>query len=170
VCVGPALAVGLALRVHRSGWAPLSLGVLEACVGAGATVGALATLRWRARNPARTGLLVLVGQAGAVAMLGVASYPSLVAATCVIGVTAGIASAQLSGAFQAVVAGSYLGRMSSISRLGDDVLMPFAMTGFGALAAGTGLGAACLLTGALFAALVLWSAARLAGVEEHLVD
>ena len=36
----------------------------------------------------------------------------------------GIASTLLSAVFAATVEGSYLGRMSSIVRLGDDVLMP----------------------------------------------
>ncbi|MGZ4468719.1 MAG: MFS transporter [Nocardioidaceae bacterium] len=158
--VGPALAVGVALHVHASGWGATTLGLSEAAVGVGAGLGAAATLRWRAPNPFRTGLLVLVGQAAAIAVLGFTSRPALLLAAAVIGVTAGVASAQLSGAFQALVDPSYLGRMGALTSLGDDVLMPVAMAGFGALAASAGLPAACLVTGALFAMLVLWSATR----------
>lgn len=164
--VGPALAVGLALRVHSAGWSSTSLGVFEACVGVGAALGALATFRWHSRNPARTGLLILVAQAAAIATLGLGSYAALVAATTTIGITAGLASAQLSGAFQAMVDGEYLGRMSSVTALGDDVLMPFAMMAFGALTAGLSLTSACVITGCLFAVLVLWSASR-PGITGH---
>jgi len=38
--------------------------------------------------------------------------------------------------------------------------MPAAMTGFGALVAAIALGPACLVVGCLFAALVIWSSAR----------
>ena len=117
-------------------------------------------MRWRPDRPARTGLLLLVGQAAACAVVGVAPYVGVAAAMLVIGVTAGLASALLSGAFQRTVDGPYLGRTSSILSLGDHALMPLAMTGFGALAAAAGLGVACAVTGAGFAALVLWSASR----------
>jgi hypothetical protein len=39
--------------------------------------------------------------------------------------------------------------------------MPLAMTGFGAMVWLAGIGLACGLLGAVFAALVIWSAARL---------
>ena len=158
--VGPALGVGVALHVHRSGWSSTTLGICDAAVGVGAVLGATATLRWRAANPARTGLLMLVVQAAAIATIGFASRPALLLACAVIGVTAGAASAQLSGAFQALIDVEYLGRMSSLTSLGDDVLMPVAMTAFGALAASTALPLACVVTGVLFAALVTWSATR----------
>ena len=72
---------------------------------------------------------MLVGQAAAIAVIGVAGRPLLFAATTVIGVTAGLASAQLSGAFQQLVDPAYLGRMGAVTSLGDDVLMPVAMVG-----------------------------------------
>jgi hypothetical protein len=103
---------------------------------------------------------MLVVQAAAIATIGFASRPALLLACAVIGVTAGVASAQLSGAFQALIDVEYLGRMSSLTSLGDDVLMPVAMTAFGALAASTALPLACVVTGVLFAALVTWSATR----------
>ena len=54
-----------------------------------------------------------------------------------IGITAGLASALLSGAFQRTIEPSYLGRTGSMLMLSDDAFMPLAMTGFGALAAVT---------------------------------
>jgi arginine exporter protein ArgO len=77
-----------------------------------------------------------------------------------IGLTAGLASAFLSGAFQRTIAAAYLGRTGSMVMLSDQALMPLAMTGFGALAAVTDIVTACALVGAAFAALVTWSAAR----------
>ena len=78
----------------------------------------------------------------------------------VIGVTAGLASAFLSGAFQRTIEPAYLGRTGSMVMLSDQALMPLAMTGFGALAALTDLVTACAVVGPAFAALVLWSASR----------
>lgn len=158
--VSPVIAVGLALRTSNEGWGAGSLGLFEACIGAGATVGAISALRWRPARPARTGLVLLVGQAAACAVVGMASYAGIVAAMLTIGVTAGLASALLSGAFQRAVDSAFLGRTGSILGLGDSVFMPLAMTGFGALAAGASLQTACVLTGVVFAALVLWSASR----------
>jgi MFS family permease len=158
--VGPSTAVGLALRVQSQHWGAASLGVLEAAIGAGAAVGAVAAVRWSPRRPARTGLLILVGQAAACAAVGVADRPVLLAAMLLVGVTAGLASAFCSGAFQRAVDGAYQGRTGSLISLGDNVLMPVAMTAYGALAAGAGLPLTAALTGAAFAALVLWSASR----------
>ena len=89
--------------------------------------------------------------------------PLLFVATTVIGVTAGLASTQLSGAFQQLVDPAYLGRMGAVTSLGDDVLMPVAMVGFGALVGGAGLPVTCLVTGLGFVALVAWALARLRG-------
>jgi MFS family permease len=165
--VGPALAVGVALHVHASGWGATTLGLSDAAVGVGAGLGAAATLRLRADNPARAGLLVLVLQAAGIGVLGLTDRTGLLLTAGVIGVTAGVASAQLSGAFQMIVDPAFLGRMSALTSLGDDVLMPVAMAGFGALAGGAGLPLTCAVTGALFAALVLWGAAGLgSGAEE----
>ncbi|MDX6371694.1 MAG: hypothetical protein QOD98_682 [Nocardioidaceae bacterium] len=163
--VGPALAVGVTLHVHRSGWGAATVGVADALVGVGAAVGALFAIRFRSSQPARTGLLMLVGQAAAIAVIGVANLPVLLVATTVIGITAGLASAQLSGAFQQLVDPAYLGRMGAVTSLGDDVLMPAAMVGFGALVGGAGLPVTCLVTGLAFVALVTWALARLRGAQ-----
>jgi hypothetical protein len=122
-------------------------------------------IRFRSSRPARTGLLMLLGQAAAITVIGVANRPVLLAAATVVGVTAGLASAQLSGAFQQLVDPAYLGRVGAVTSLGDDVLMPLAMVGFGALVGGVGLPATCLVTGLGFVALVLWALVRLRGAQ-----
>jgi hypothetical protein len=83
------------------------------------------------------------------------------AGVLVVGVTAGLASAFLSGAFQALVEPAYLGRTSALTSLADDALMPVAMAGFGALAGLTSVAGACLVAGTAMALLCGWSAARL---------
>jgi len=163
--VGPALAVGVTVHVHRSGWGAATVGVADALVGVGAAAGALVAIRFRSSRPARTGLLMLVGQAVAIALIGVSDRPLLLAATTVIGVTAGLASTQLSGAFQQLVDPAYLGRMGAVTSLGDDVLMPVAMVGFGALVGVAGMPVTCLVTGLGFVVLVGWALARLSGAR-----
>lgn len=159
--VGPALAVGLPLRVHHAHWTSATLGLADALVGAGAAAGALTAIRLRPANPARAGLLILIGQAAAIALIGVATRPLLLLATTTIGVTAGLASAQLSGAFQQAIDPSYVGRMNALTTLGDDAIMPAALAGFGALAATAGAATTCLAAGGAFTALAVWAAARL---------
>jgi hypothetical protein len=53
--------------------------------------------------------------------------------------------------------------MGALTSLGDDVLMPAAMVGFGALVVGAGLPVTCLATGLGFVALVSWALLRLRG-------
>ena len=159
--VSPALSVGLALRASGEGWGAGTLGLLEAGVGLGAAAGALTATRWRPPRPAVTGLLVLVVQGAAIVVLGVGPRWVTAAGVLVVGVTAGLASAFLSGAFQSLVAPQYLGRTSALTSLADDALMPVAMAGFGALAGATSVAGACLVAGAGMALLCGWSAARL---------
>ncbi len=166
--VEPVIAVGLTLRTHNAGWGATSLGVFTACIGAGAAAGSVAAVRWRPVHPARTGLLLLIPQAIACALIGSADYPGVIAATVVIGITAGLASALLSGAFQATVDTDYLGRTSSILELGDQALMPVAMSLFGAIAAAGTVTLACAVAGTAFAIMVTWSATRLnKGIHEQ---
>lgn len=164
--VSPALSVGLALRVLQQGWGAPTLGLLEACVGLGAAAGALTATRWRPARPARTGMLILVAQGAGIAILGVGPPAVAAAGVLLIGMTAGLASAMLSGAFQATVAPEYLGRAASLTSLVDDALMPAAMAGFGALAGATSISVACLLAGAAMATLCLWSSTHL-GAAPH---
>ncbi|WP_336645363.1 MFS transporter [Microbacterium sp. USHLN186] len=135
LAVGPALAIGLALQARHNGWGAASVGLFEALVGAGAMIGALAVVRRRPRHEAIGAFWSLVVQGFGIVLLGVGA-PGVVGVGCVIiGLTAGFASVLLGATFAATVAPDYLGRMSSITRLGDDCLMPVAMAAFGALAA-----------------------------------
>lgn len=161
LCVGPVLAVGLVQRVHLSGWGSAALGWFQACSGICAALGAVVAMRWKPRQPARTGLLVLILQAVGCVMIGVVPHLAVFVAMALIGGTAGLASAYLSGAFQQTVEPAYLGRTSSIVSLSDEALMPVAMTAFGALVSATGLAAACAVLGAGFALLMVWSAVRM---------
>lgn len=80
---------------------------------------------------------------------------TVAAAAFVIGVTAGYASVLLSATFAATVDTAYLGRMSSITRLGDDCLMPLAMAMFGVLASATALWVPFALFGGAMTALMI---------------
>lgn len=134
LAVGPALAIGLALQATEHGWGAGAVGVFEALVGGGAMLGALIVVRWRPRHEAVGAFWALLVQGLGIIALG-AGHPILVGAGCiVIGLTAGFASVLLGATFAATVAPDYLGRMSSITRLGDDCLMPLAMALFGILA------------------------------------
>ena len=120
----PAETIGLALRAQEEGWGSASVWVFLALLGAGAAVGAVAVMQWPPRRSATTSFGCLVVQGVAIVMLGVGPAPLVGVAAALIGLTAGIASTLLSAVFAATVTGSDLGRMSSIIRLGDDVLMP----------------------------------------------
>jgi hypothetical protein len=161
LCVGPVLSVGLVQRVHLDGWGPAALGWFQACSGVCAAAGAIVAMRWKPRRPARAGLLLLIVQAVGCVMIGSVPRLAVFVAMGMIGATAGLASALLSGAFQQTIDPAFLGRTSSIVSLSDEALMPLAMTGFGALISLTSVPAACALLGAAFAALMVWSASRL---------
>lgn len=134
LAVGPALAIGLPLQATAHGWGAGAVGIFEALVGGGAMVGALVVMRWRPRREAIGGFRALVVQGIGIVLVGVGS-PIVVGLGCLlIGLTAGFASVLLGATFAATIAPDYLGRMSSLTRLGDDCLMPLAMALFGLLA------------------------------------
>lgn len=135
LAVGPALAIGLALQATQQGWGAAAVGLFEALVGGGAMIGALLVVRWRPRREAIGAFWALVVQGVGIALLGVGSPLTVGAGCLLIGLTAGFASVLLGATFAATIEPQYLGRMSSITRLGDDCLMPLAMAAFGALAA-----------------------------------
>jgi MFS family permease len=137
LAVGPALGIGVALRASAEGWGPQAAGLLQAMVGLGAAIGAMAVLRWRPRYEARAGFCVLIVQGLGIVAAGLGGVWPTGAACMLIGMTAGYASVLLSATFAGTVDPAYLGRMGSITRLGDDCLMPIAMAAFGALAAVT---------------------------------
>lgn len=139
LAVGPAAGIGLALRAHDEGWGAQAVGVFEALLGLGAALGAVCVARWRPRREALGGFWALVVQGAAIVALGVGPVWTVGAAAFLIGCTAGFASVLLSATFSATVDTAYLGRMGSLTRLGDDCLMPLAMAGFGALAGATAL-------------------------------
>ena len=95
-------------------------------------------------------------QGVAIVLLGVGPRWLTGAAAFAIGVTAGVASVLLSAVFQATVDGAYFGRMAAMQRLGDDVLMPAAMAGFGALATVASLPVAFAAYGGAMALLMAW--------------
>lgn len=156
LAVTPALALGVPLLAHGEGWGARAVGLLEALVGAGATLGALAMLRWRPAFPARVGFGFLVVQGVAIPAIGLGVWWLSALACFTIGVTAGVASALLGSVFMATVDETYLGRMVSIQRLGDDVFMPVAMVGFGALAGATSVSVAFAVFGGTMGLLMFW--------------
>ena len=154
--VGPAEGVGLALRARAEGWGAGSVGVCLALRGGGAALGSVVMVRWAPRREAAAGFLWLAVQGVAIVLLGVGPRWLTGAAAFAIGVTAGVASVLLSAVFQATVDGAYLGRMSALQRLGDDVLMPAAMAGFGALATVSTIPVAFAVYGGAMALLMVW--------------
>lgn len=160
IFVSPVLAVGVALRVHSAGWPALWLGMTDGALGVGGAIGALTGIRWRPDKPAFTGFLLLAVQGGAAAAIGIPSRGAIIVAAGIVGLTAGAASAMLSGAFQSTIAPEYLGRVGSLNNLTDQALMPLAMALFGVAAGKIGISATAGLAGAAMTALVLWSASR----------
>jgi MFS family permease len=159
--VGPALAVGMALRVSDQQWGAHTLGVLEACVGAGAAAGALGAARSKTTRPALVGFVILVLQGLGIAGIGFGGRLFVGVAAVFVGITAGAASTYLSALFLLTVDREYLGRAQSVVGLADDGLMPVAMVGFGFLAALTGVTVACVTAGAGMSLLCAWSARRM---------
>ncbi|CAH0152987.1 Enterobactin exporter EntS [Microbacterium sp. Bi98] len=155
LAVGPAVGIGLALRAHDEGWGAPAVGLFEALLGLGAAIGAVSVARWRPRREARAGFRALMLQGLAIVALGWGPAWSVGVAAFAIGATAGYASVLLSATFSATVDTAYLGRMSSITRLGDDCLMPLAMAAFGLLASTTALWVPfALFGGAMTASMV----------------
>lgn len=155
LAVGPAVGIGLALRAYEQGWGASAVGIFEGLLGLGAALGAITVAKWRPRHEARAGFWALVMQGIAIIGMGFGPAWSVAAASFAIGATAGYASVLLGSTFAATVDPSYLGRMGSITRLGDDVFMPLAMAAFGALATVTALWVPFALYGAAMAALMI---------------
>lgn len=156
----PALTLGVPLLVSGAGWSAHWLGAAEAAFAVGAIVGSVGAMARRPERLAAGGFVALVVQGGSIAMLAVPDQRVLLAATGLLGVTAGLASVWISAAFIATVDPGYLGRVSSVTTLGDLLLLPVATPLYGALAGATGLGAAAVCFGTAMAALCLWLASR----------
>ena len=160
VFVTPVAGLGVALRVNGSGWGPHWLGIADGCLAAGAIVGSMVAIRWQPTYGAAAAFRVLVVQGVAIACVGFGWRPSLVLAMAVLGFTAGVASVWLSAAFIRVIEPSHLGRVSSVSSLGDMTLMPLSVPALGAIAGVTSVLAATAMFGLSMSALCLWFATR----------
>lgn len=160
VFVVPVTGLGVALRVTGSGWGAHWLGIADGCLAAGAILGSVVAIRWQPTYGAVAAFRVLIVQGGAIAGVGIGWRPSLVAAMAVLGCTAGVASVWLSAAFIRVIEPSHLGRVSSVTSLGDMTLMPLSVPALGAVAGATSVLTATAAFGLSMSALCLWFATR----------
>lgn len=160
VFVSPVMAVGLALRVSESRWGSGWLGAAESTFAAGAIVGSLLAVRWSDGQLARRGFAVLVLQGVGLARVGVPVQGWVLTSMGLIGVTAGLGSVWLGGLFQRIIPADRLGRASSVSQLGDQLLIPATMPLFGMLAARSTVLVATMAFGAAMSVLSLFFATR----------
>jgi MFS family permease len=160
VFVTPVTGLGVALRVSASGWGAGWLGVADAALAAGAIVGSVVAIRWQPTYGAAAGFRMLVVQGIAIAAVGVGYRPVLVLAMAVLGFTAGAASVWLSAAFLRAIDASHLGRVSSVSSLGDMILIPLSVPAFGAVVHASDVLTAALVFGLAMALLCAWFASR----------
>jgi MFS transporter, DHA3 family, macrolide efflux protein len=160
VFVTPVTGLGVALRVSGSGWGAHWLGIADACLAAGAIVGSVAGIRWQPTYGASTAFRMLVVQGLAIAAVGVGWRPALVLAMTVLGFTAGAASVWLSAAFIRAIDPSHLGRVSSVTSLGDMTLMPLSVPALGAVVHATSVLTATLVFGLAMSVLCAWFATR----------
>jgi MFS transporter, DHA3 family, macrolide efflux protein len=160
VFVTPVTGLGVALRVSGSGWGAHWLGVADACLAAGAILGSVAAIRWQPAYGAASAFRMLVVQGLAIAGVGIGWRPSLVVSMVVLGFTAGSASVWLSAAFIRAIDPAHLGRVSSVTSLGDMTLMPLSVPALGAVVRATSVMVATLVFGLAMAALCAWFATR----------
>lgn len=160
VFVTPVAGLGVALRVSGSGWGAHWLGIADACLAAGAIVGSVVGIRWQPAYGAAAGFRVLVVQGLAIACVGIGWRPALVLAMAVLGFTAGAASVWLSAAFMRAIDASHLGRVSSVTSLGDMTLTPLSVPALGAVVHATNVLTATLVFGLAMSALCAWFATR----------
>lgn len=157
VFVAPVTGVGVALRVHSSRWPSTWLGAADATFAVCAIVGSVLAMRHRRGRAAVRGFAALVAQGAALAVVGVDSQAVLLLAMAAVGVTAGLASVWIGSTFQRMVRGDQLGRVSSLSQLGDQLLVPAMTPAFGVLTGVAGLlpaTASCGIAMAVMSALV----------------
>ncbi|WP_158607585.1 MFS transporter [Flexivirga caeni] len=160
VFLTPVFAVGVALRVTESHWGSTWLGVSEATFAIGAILGSIAGTRWQGDYLPRRSFVALVLQGIGLAAVGLPTRIGLVAGMALVGVTAGLASVWISGSFQRIIAPSHLGRVGSISNLGDLVLTPAVTPLFGLLAAASSVLVATAACGVAMSALCATFAAN----------
>jgi MFS transporter, DHA3 family, macrolide efflux protein len=160
VFVSPVVALGLALRVEGSHWGAHWLGFADGTLAAGAIAGSLLAIRWQPSHTARAGFRILVLQGLGLAIVGVPFLPVVLLGMLTVGVTAGMASVWLSGAFLKAIDPEYTGRVSSVTSLGDMTLMPLSMPVLGALAGATSVLTSTLTFGLAMSVLCLAFATR----------
>lgn len=153
VFAGPITGIGVPLRIADAGWPALTLGVAEAALSLCAIAGSLLAIRIRPAHPAKAAFAALIVQGAAYALVAVPNPITLIAAMAVIGLTAGCASVWLSALFVRVVDPAYLGRVASLSNLGDLLLVPAALPLFGLVTAHVGIGVSPLIVAALMVAM-----------------
>jgi MFS transporter, DHA3 family, macrolide efflux protein len=160
VFVTPVTGLGVALRVSDSGWGADWLGIADACLAAGAIVGSVVGIRWQPRYGAAVAFRLLVVQGVAIAAVGIGWRPVVVLAMTLLGFTAGAASVWLSAAFIRTIDPSHLGRVSSVTSLGDMILVPLSVPALGALVHATSVLVATVVFGLAMSVLCLWFATR----------
>lgn len=160
VFVTPVTGLGVALRVSGSGWGAHWLGIADASLAAGAILGSLVAIRWQPAYGAAAAFRLLVVQGLAIAAVGIGWRPVLVLAMTVLGFTAGAASVWLSAAFVRAIDASHLGRVSSVTSLGDMTLMPLSVPTLGAVVRATDVLTATVIFGLAMSSLCLWFATR----------
>lgn len=135
----PLVSLGVPLRVTASGWPGTTLGLAESVFSAAALAGSALSLRLQPSRQVVSAYLLLIAQGVAYAGIALDSQTWLLGSMVVIGSTAGCASVWLSAQFVVVVQPAYLGRVASVSSLGDLLLVPFAAPAFGALTSRVGI-------------------------------
>jgi MFS family permease len=160
VFVTPVTGLGVALRVSGSGWGAHWLGIADACLAAGAIVGSVVGIHWQPTYGAAAAFRMLVVQGLAIAGVGVGWRPMLLVSMAVLGFTAGAASVWLSAAFIRAIEPSHLGRVSSVTSLGDMTLTPLSVPALGAVVRASSVLVATLIFGLAMSVLCLWFATR----------
>jgi DHA3 family macrolide efflux protein-like MFS transporter len=160
VFVTPVTGLGVALRVSGSGWGAHWLGIADAGLAAGAIVGSVVAIRWQPTYGAAAAFRMLIVQGLAIAAVGLGWRPVLVLAMAVLGFTAGSASVWLGAAFMRSIEASHLGRVSSVTSLGDMILMPLSVPVLGAVVHATSVLTTTLVFGLAMSALCAWFATR----------
>lgn len=156
----PAIAVGVVVRAQQAGWGASGVGWTSGALGVGAAAGTAIAMRWRPRRSALTGLGVLFTQPVAMVAMGFAPFVGVIIAMALVGVTAGLASPMLAGAFQATIGERYLGRCGAVSSAADAALTPLALAGFGVMAGWTGIGVTCLVFAIGYVGLLAYGVTR----------
>ncbi|TDP97477.1 MFS transporter [Labedaea rhizosphaerae] len=160
VFMTPVIAVGVVVRAQHEGWGASGVGLLTGTLGVGAAVGTAMAMKWRPRRSAFTGLVILFTQPMAMVLAGFAPLVGVFVAMAAVGITAGLASPMLSGAFQATVGERYLGRCGAVTSTADAALTPLALSGFGVLAGVAGVGASCVVFALGYVGLLAYGVTR----------